>query len=253
MRRNALIAYLLLVHGALVLMAWKSDFFPRLAQKFSAPPPAREISDHHWNMLQYHLRMDQDVPDRAVVFIGDSLVQGLYTDAVANPSANFGIGGDTTAGVLARLPAYRSLQRASAVVVGVGLNDLKFRNNEAITANYRSILQTLPVNVPVVMSAVLPVNERVFPHAAIANARIRDLNVSLAALCKADPRCLFADAGGSLVDASGNLAAAFQDGDGVHLNSAGNRVWAGELRHAIEKAQKSHKRGAATGVKSAHL
>jgi lysophospholipase L1-like esterase len=39
-----------------------------------------------------------------------------------------------------------------------------------------------------------------------------------------------------LVDAGGNLSPTLQDGDGIHLNSAGNRIWIDELRNAIGKA-----------------
>jgi hypothetical protein len=81
------------------------------------------------------------------------------------------------------------------------------------------------------------VNESLISDRNVTNARIRDLNAALKALCSGEARCVFVDVAISLVDASGNLSAAFQDGDGVHLNSAGNRIWVDELRIAVRKAQ----------------
>ena len=106
--------------------------------------------------------MDGNVPDRSVVFIGDSLTQGLCSDAIACPSVNYGVGNDTTVGVLARLPEYQSLRCASAIVLAVGVNDIMFRDNQHIVQNYRRILASLPQSVPIVCSAVLPVNEPIY-------------------------------------------------------------------------------------------
>ena len=237
MRRATFIAYVVLVHGLLALVLWKSDFFVRVEQKLGAPPSVQEITDHYKRMLRYHVRMDQNVPDNSVVFIGDSLTQGLCADAVAFPSVNYWIGGDTTVGVLGRLPEYRSLHSASAVVLAIGVNDMKFRENQHMVQNYRRILQILPQAVPLVCSAVLPVNEAMMAPGKVTNARIRDLNASLKTLCSEDARCVFVDVGSSLVDAGGNLSTAFQDGDGVHLKNAGNRIWIDELRIAVRKAQ----------------
>jgi len=200
-------------------------------------PSRPEITDHYRTMVRYQRRMDGNVPDRAVVFIGDSLTQGLCTEAVACPSVNYGIGSDTTVGVLGRLAGYRSLERASAVVLAIGVNDLLFRDNPAIVENHRRILSALPADLPVVCSALLPVNEPVYGPSVVTNARIRELNTALKALCASDPRCQFVDAGPRLVDASGNLEERLQDGDGIHLNAAGNAIWIAELGVAVATAR----------------
>jgi len=235
LRQGTFIAYLLVVHGLLALVLWKSDFLSRVQRRLGAG--GGEITDHYERMLRYHLRMDGAVPAQSVVFIGDSLTQGLCTDAVASPSVNYGIGSDTTVGVLGRVAEYHCLLRASCVVLAIGVNDMKFRDNQQIIQNYRRILEVLPPSVPVVCSALLPVNESLQSAGIVTNARIRDLNALLEALCSENKRCLFVDVGSSLVDASGNLSPAMQVGDGVHLNGAGNRVWIDELRIAVRKAQ----------------
>lgn len=200
--------------------------------------PARpEITDHYRTMLRYQRRMDGNVPDRAVIFIGDSLTQGLSTDAVACPSVNYGIGSDTTVGVLGRLGEYGSLKRASAVVLAIGVNDLLFRDNAGIVENYRRILASLPPDLPVVCSALLPIHEPIYGPSAVTNARIRELNTALKALCSNQPRCEFSDAGPDLTDGSGNLRETLQDSDGIHLNARGNAIWIGVLKGALERAR----------------
>ena len=59
--------------------------------------------------------MDGLIPEGATIFIGDSITQGLATSAVSNQSVNYGIGSDTTLGVLKRLPYYNSMNSAKAV------------------------------------------------------------------------------------------------------------------------------------------
>ncbi len=208
-----------------------------VAQSPAPPPPTRpEITDHYRTMLRYHQRLDGNVPDRAVVFIGDSLTQGLCTDAVACPSVNYGIGSDTTVGVLGRLPHYQhSLKGASAVVLAIGVNDLMFRDNPSIVTHYGRILRELPAGVRVVCSALLPIHEGIYrPNPGVNNARIQALNAALKALCSNDPRCVFVDPRSGLTAPDGQLRADLQDGDGIHLNSAGNQVWIEALRGALQ-------------------
>ena len=203
----------------------------------ASPAATGEITEHYERMLRYHQRMDGNVPDHAVVFIGDSLTQGLCVDAVATPSVNYGIGSDTSVGVLRRLPKYRSLERASIVVIAIGINDMTYRDNEAILENYSQILEALPRSAHVIVSAVLPVDETRMGtgnQRKGTNDRVRSLNVALAALCQKQPdRCLFVDVGAKLVDQTGKLDAALSDPDGVHLTSEGNKVWIEGLKKAV--------------------
>lgn len=240
MRQGVFLAYLILLHALLGLTLWKSDFLARVTRKLSGRPPVREITDHYRTMVRYHARMDETVPDGSVLFIGDSLIEGLCPDAVICPSVNYGIGNDTTVGVIRRLGEYHSLARASAVVLAIGGNDMKFRDNQHIVQNYRRILQMLPSTVPIVCSAVLPVNEaRYSGPAGISNARILDINASLRTLCSEDKHRLFVDVGRRLVEENGSLAPAFHEGDGVHFNKAGTEIWINEMRAAVRQVAAS--------------
>lgn len=237
MRRSAVIACPVVICGVLLVVLWQSALFSQVPRSPGDGTSQRpETTEHFHRMLRYHLRMDGNVPDGAVVFIGDSLTQGLCTDAVACPSVNYGIGSDTTVGVLMRLPHYRSLLRASALVLEIGPNDMNRRDNGQIIENYRRILEAVPPSVPVVCSAILPVNERLtWLREEGVNARIRGFNALLKALCSENPRWVFVDPTSRLVDAEGNLSARLQVGDGVHLNSDGNRIWIEELRTAVQE------------------
>lgn len=239
-RYGILIAYLVFVHVCLGIVLWESDFLSRLERKLGGTQITEITSSHYESMLQYHMRMDGNVLDKAVVFVGDSLVQGLFTDAVASPSVNFGIGGDTTIGVLARLPAYGSLLRASTVVLAIGVNDLKFRANGEIIQNYRRIMQSLPPTLPLVCSGILPVVETNQPSGRITNERVREINIALEALCTEHKRCVFVDIGRKLFDTRGNIVMTFYEADGVHLNSAGNRIWIEELQVAIRQIRQDN-------------
>jgi len=221
-----------------LMLGGLASLLPASSSCFGGATQRPELTEHYHRMLRYHLRMDGNVPDGSVLFIGDSLVQGLCCDAVACPSVNYGIGSDTTDGVLERLPKYRSVSRASAVVLVIGSNDLDRRGDDEIIENYRRILAAIPRSVPVACNAILPVNERLLPASDRgANARIQSFNARLKALCEGDSRCVFLDAGPRLVDSEGNLSTPLQDGDGVHPNSDGNRIWIEELRAAVRTAQ----------------
>lgn len=193
---------------------------PAIAQ---APDP--EITEHYRRMMNYHVYMDGNVPEGAVLFIGDSITQGLCVSAVWERSVNYGIGSDTTVGVLQRLPEYASMSRAAAVVVAIGVNDLKWRDDAGILANYKKIMEAIPPGTPVLFSAVLPLDDRSKPAEENRNPRIRELNKALGDFCAGDSRCSFVDATPSLADDTGNLRPSLHVGDGVHLNTAGYAIW----------------------------
>lgn len=250
MKKRIAIAYLIGVHLLLAVVLLKNDFVPHVLYKLgiqhraSTPGWNSEITEHFDRMLRYHRRMDGNVPDGAVVFIGDSITQGLCVSAVASPSVNYGIGSDTTVGVLQRLPVYKSIARASGVVLAIGVNDMKYRLNGDILRNYSAIIERIPDAVPVIISAVLPLNDDA-RQSTVQNSqgptktRIFELNSALQRLTRVHGLLRFVDVGPFLADSTGNLARRFDDGDGVHLNSEGNAIWIGHLQKAILEAQQT--------------
>jgi lysophospholipase L1-like esterase len=238
MKKRIILAYAIGIHMLLGVVLLKSDFIQRVQYKLGVRTSQSEITDHFHRMLSYHSRMDGNVPNQSVIFIGDSITQGLCVTAVANPSVNYGVGNDTTVGVLQRLPVYRSLEKASAVVIAIGINDMRYRSNDKILYNYRSIADKISLAVPVIFSAVLPIDEDARDEwQGVNNRRIKELNSKLKDWTETSARLRYVDAGSRLVDERGNLADELYDNDGVHLNSLGNAIWIQQLRESVNDAQ----------------
>lgn len=182
----------------------------------------------HWaKMVRYHTRMDANIPHGSVLFIGDSTIQGLVVAAVACPSVNYGIGGDTTRGVLARVKHYDSISRASCVVLSVGLNDLKVMDTPEIVSSMREILSEM-CGVPVVLCAIQPVGR----GAQQDNETISCVNRELSGLVSGN--VFFLDATSALADRDGYLRDEYSDADNVHLNEIGYAMWIAILRSVVD-------------------
>jgi lysophospholipase L1-like esterase len=239
MRNLLFISYFFAIHLLLIIVLIKTDFLLRAGYRFSLIDNIQpEFTACYEQTKKILDRMDANTPDGSVIFIGSSLIQGLSVAAVAREAVNFGIGTDTTAGVLNRLSNYKSIRQASALVIYVGGNDFKRRNNDEILKNYSEITQLIPPQVPVVVNAILPVDENARSDLAGRNARSKELNSRLKLLCAnraAD--CLFLDPTTRFIDSSGNLKKQYHDGDGVHLNGSGNLIWIQELKEVVRKAK----------------
>jgi lysophospholipase L1-like esterase len=155
----------------------------------------------------------------------------MCVSAVVDNGVNFGIGGDTTAGVLERLPTYKSLQNSKAVVLAVGFNDLRQCKNYEMLNNYRNILSEVPERPKVVVCSVLPIDENC-RHERY-NDRITKLNGSLEEMCLSIQNCKFLDLTDKLRDEQGNLSPEYHEGDGVHLNSKGYSIYNEALKASL--------------------
>lgn len=235
----AVVIYLVFIHAFVVLALWKTDMLARIQVKLGYELVKNELTPRFYNMLVFQERVDANIADNAVIFIGDSLVEGLAVSAIVPHAVNFGIGQDTTKGVLTRIPRYSSLSRSILVVIAVGLNDLNRRKNDRIVENYREILAILPKGVPVLFSAILPVDEQASMLPGFNN-RIQQINRELKAICQSHDRVYFVDIEHRLVDSRGQLSRKYHIGDGVHLNGSGNSIWIAELRAAISSVLSSH-------------
>ena len=231
--------YLVGLHALLLALLVEPGLVQR-ARRYLAHDPS--VTAEYQAMVRAQAAISESLPGDAFVFLGDSRVRDLpVREAVPGPAGaaiNFGIGGDTTKGVLARLPRYDRLGTARRIVVSVGVNDLSHQPDEVVLGNYRELLRELAAIGPgVVVVAILPINERMYRQAnatllsgqKVTNDRIRGVNEAVRRLCAAHPNVGFVDPGGAVSLPDGNLRDDYTV-DGLHLNQAGNAAWATALR-----------------------
>lgn len=225
------LTYLALVHFFLWMVLLRSDFVGvamwRLGGRDMSPSSERTYR----TTRLFHDRVDGCVPIGSVLFFGDSHVQGLCVSAVAKRAVNFGVGKDSTAGLRERIARYSSTSRARAIVLAIGINDIRSGRDSDVCKNVRAIVMNLPKHVPVVISAVLPIDERV--KGVCLNERVIAVNRSLRLFCDSSERCSFVDSGSALTDESGNLRKDCHGGDGLHLSTYAYRIWISDIRRAL--------------------
>ena len=218
MKKKYIIAvYIVTMHIVLLAVIIRSQLFQTKS----------ELTPHYYNMVAFHQRIDKNLASQSSLFIGDSLMQGLAVSSVIEKSANFGIGNDTTGGVIQRLTTLKSITNAKFVILAIGINDFRYRNTEEIIVNYNVILEILSSTRHVVISAILPVDEFVFQ--GVDNAKIQQLNIALEVLSRDYPNTSFLNVSDKLTVLD-NLSAKYHVGDGVHLNNAGNALWIQSLK-----------------------
>ena len=237
--KRLVVAYIVTLHLVVGGMLWKSDFLDRVNSRLGLIEqlPKPEISEYYHRILRYHERSVDSVPDDSVIFIGDSITQGLCVSAVQPNAVNFGIGSDTTTGVLMRIPAYMpALERAKCIVLAIGVNDIHYRTAADALHNYAKILDMLPQDRRVIVSAILPIGETARQALDDRLAWIHEFNSGLKQLASDRELASFMDNDAALdTDGDNRLDKSFDDGDGVHLNSAGNLAWAADMRDAIRR------------------
>jgi lysophospholipase L1-like esterase len=234
------VIYLLLIHTFVGIAIVKTDIISLFQAKLGYEVTGDELTHHYHTMLAFHKRLDRSIPDKSLIFIGDSITQGLAVIAVSPQSTNYGIGQDTTVGVLKRIPFYYSILESKAVVIAIGINDLKRRRNDEIIKNYLAIISLIPRNIPVLFSAVLPVDEVASGRVGF-NERIKKLNDSLSDICKKNQRLHFLNISKLVINSYGNLSTDYHIGDGVHLNGLGNEIWIAELKERLQVMARNNK------------
>ena len=233
MIKTLFILWLVAVHAFAALAIWDTDLSYRIDRKLDLGllnPP--EITHYYEDILGSHLQLDGSVETGSVIFLGDSLTQGLNVAAITNHGINFGIGMDTSYGLLKRVPHYKSLNQASTIVVAIGINDLiRVKRSPAdVLKNYEMILNKLPTETKLVIQAVFPVDEKM--GLTGVNEKITQLNEILQALALQKDYA-FISLQDQFTDTSGNLKETLHIGDGLHLSSEGYRLWIQTLKHTL--------------------
>ena len=211
------VVYLLALHLVIAALVVRPDYADALEKRLF---PNRERSNPHVGMMvTFHARMDPFVPAGAAVFLGDSITQGLVTTTVVPASINFGIGGQNSRELLLHLPRYQSLQRAGAVFLLIGINDLVWGDAAGLPARLAELARTLPQDRPLIWSGILPAYT-----GGVTNGQISAVNEQIRALCAARPLCHYVDTHRALPVGDETLFI-----DGIHPGPTGYARWIAAL------------------------
>lgn len=169
----------------------------------------------------------------ALALVGDSLIQaGDWESLLSGETVwNFGVAGDTTDDVLARLGDV--IGSGPAVVsLLVGTNDLAWRRSaEHVVRNVETALVTLRKELPEVRILAQSVLPRGYEFAE----QIKDINRHLWQFAPT-VHAGWLDLWPALALEDGELNPAYTE-DRLHLNAEGYRVWASELVPALERVR----------------
>ena len=213
--KKTILIYFIFLHVVLIITIVKSNIIDSFL--YNAGFVSNEISDHYKTMMIYHKSIDESSREGAVLFFGDSIIQGLAENLVHADAINFGIGKDTTQGLLNRLPSYKTVNTAKIIVVSIGVNDLARRSNNKILENYKLILNNIDRRVPVILTSILPIDNNVIKQVNY-NERIINLNAGIKDIAKTSETVHYLDLYQYLVDDDKNLSFVYHVGDGMHLN-----------------------------------
>lgn len=228
-RSAVLWLYVLLLHLALLFALAKPELLLRWRNQLLGR--SSEVPAWYHDVHGFYQRQDWQLAPGRVVFIGDSHVQSLATGKLSAEAVNFGIGGDTSQALLARAN-YRALAQAKAIVLVIGTNDLMRRDDAALLTNVRALLERWSTT-PVILSTILPVDDRANPRLQARTPRLAGLAAAYARLCAEYRHCHLLDSYRLFSDAEGRLAPSWHEGDGIHLNASGYQRWQLALQQAL--------------------
>jgi lysophospholipase L1-like esterase len=229
-----IVLYIIIIHCFIVIALMKTDIIHKVAYKIGLELTNFEFSEYYNVMLTYQISCDKKVPIKSIIFYGDSIIQGLCVNAISCKGVNFGIAGDTTYGLRQRINKYQSIISADAVVISIGINDIiKNKPKEIIIDNYKKILNNIPENIPVIINAILPIDEQ---NRKKLNSTIKNINSELYKLSKTSEKYFFNDASDKLINYRGNLSSVYHVGDGLHLNKKGYEILITSLEDTLALA-----------------
>jgi beta-glucosidase len=177
-----------------------------------------------------------------VVFVGDSIIHGWVGLEQAFPNfqtANRGISGDTTRGVLYRFDEDVLQLQPRAVVLLCGINDLgDGATTEQVVQNIQSLIllsRNKDSNIPVIVCTVLPVGS----DKEVVNGLVVELNGKLKLLAEAHAKVFVADTWSALANTNG-VAQSDDFPDLAHPNESGYAKLGKYLQPILESILKKH-------------
>lgn len=205
-----------------------------LALLVSLPAMAQSgFGDYYDCRLAAHQK--EGMPTGAIVWIGDSITEQGWWSFLSKEKdiVNRGIGGDTTPGMLARLPEIlESSPRKIFLLAGV--NDISGNSPvEVVAANIRKMLEMIRESVPtceVYLQSVLTPNNDVlaYPYAKNKQDQTHALNEMLEALCH-EGLATWVDLTSVMHNERGEIREELTK-DGIHLHPEAYVIWVDYLK-----------------------
>lgn len=168
-----------------------------------------------------------------IAFVGDSITaHGEWEQWFPDREVqNFGVGGDTTDDLIARLDTIVAASPASIALL-VGTNDLGARHSvEHLVRNIEFLLVSLRRDLPgtrMLVQSIMPRGREFAEQVQDANRHLRQFSPSVNAQ--------YLDLWPTLAAEDGEIRQEFSD-DRLHLTEAGYQAWLAELRPALERLE----------------
>jgi lysophospholipase L1-like esterase len=194
------------------------------------PAPPRKMT---WNEVRRGLFALSKVETASIVMLGDSLTEGApWRELTGCPHlVDRGIGGDTTAKLLARMDDVLKL-KPRAVFLMIGVNDISLGvPKETTVTNFKAVLDRL-AGTHVVAGYVLPVAASY--HRRKINDAISDLNGTIGSLIADRPATTVLDLRPQLRGSDGYLREEYSY-DGLHLSPKAYGVWRDAIAPDVAK------------------
>jgi lysophospholipase L1-like esterase len=177
-----------------------------------------------------------------LLFVGDSITDGwrnagqtLWDQHFApHKAANFGIGGDTTQGVLWRMQnGELEGYKAKLIVLMLGTNNINRNPNDDIVEGDRLIVQEFRKRQPQAKVLILGIFPRGVEATNPYRASISDINSKLAKLAD-NKNVYFMDIGDKFLTADGTLTPEIMP-DALHPNFKGYQIWADAISARVRQ------------------
>lgn len=214
--------------GVLVVGIFFVSFLYFDARRAPSPQSYFVLSTH-----AFYQRLDGQLSPKKLLFIGDSMVQGLAVSEISEKAINFGIGTDIVSGVRSRLKDYRSTQTSDCLFINVGINDLiRGYSLNSTLREFSQLFRSLAEHPRVLVGELIPVKslspklERVVDDISLFNKMLAEEIENHENVLLIKQYDIFLGDGNELSDA-------YHIGDGLHLNTAGNRLWIEHLKRQL--------------------
>ncbi|WP_028471273.1 SGNH/GDSL hydrolase family protein [Neptunomonas japonica] len=229
--KKLLTLYSIITTIIILILLPKASIAQLLSSKISTGKEHPVLTPFQVEMQAHLKRVDKNTTSGSVIFLGDSITQGMSVSDISNKSVNFGLGGDTSKNLLSRVASMESIKEADKIIIEIGVNDIQQGLINTVK-NVERILNLIDSSVPVFLLAILPVDES---KTKKINRTIATTNKEYKAICEKKENCTFIENYQRLMNSNRQLKKQYHSGDGVHLNESGYSTLKSILSQVISK------------------